>query len=422
MIEKTLKIPPTLKMILIITVCFLLFSVSLLINIYADANSDVLTQRDKIDRMQLDLRNEKLLIETLESERDYWEDRLAVVESYLEERQDLEELARDEYEKALLNVVETVADIEFVEDIKQKWVDRQKEIVPAQNNVNVATKDFDDYEQRLADAKSKYRELLKLLPDEEDILDDLIVTANRAVPTGIYKDGTFQTIMISIILSDGCLVSDTCPNYLELANIYDNSNRYISGDFVEVDTKYTQPIYEMVICEGNCSTDSILQKVGEETITIWQRSKPLFAENTIEWYSYSTIPVMTFVDPDDPTRKKSKQIIIEPSMPEGFDRSLSKSIDTNSTTTWGVDRHINGCTSATIGWNTAGNYTGDELLADTWNYFYDNCSDELTFDTIVETYFPPTVFNDCHSWCEHLKWIESAKEVAKSFFADKVLR
>ena len=404
-----------MKVVLIITFCFFLFALSLLINVYADANSDVIDKRNEIDQMKIDIKNTKAIIETLESEESYWKDRLQIVEDYLEEREELAKLARDDYEVALRNKVQTVEDIEFVEAIKKIWEDRQAEVPPAELNVVHSTTDLENFEQRLADEKSKLRELEKLLPDAEEDIEDLITIANRARPVELY--GSHQSIIISIILSEGCLVSDTCPNYSELADVYDNSNRYISGDFIEVETDKTRPIYELVVCEGNCSTDETLRKVGDETLKIWKRDIPIFGENTIGWYEYSTIPVLTFVDPDDETRTLSKQIIIEPQLPEGFNRNtglqyLGENATNDGTLTYGVDRSLNGCNSAVIGWNPY----GDELLADTWNYFYSNCSTETTFNDTISTYYPQTEFTDCHSWCEHLNWIEKAKIIAKTAF------
>jgi hypothetical protein len=406
-LDTSLKISPTLKMILIITMCFMLFAFAMLINVYADANTDVIDKRNEIDKIKIDIRNQKSLIASLELEEDYWNDRLTVVEDYLEERQNLAEQAKRDYETALKNKVQTVEDIEFIDAVKKLWEDRVNDVKLAQINVDNNTRDLNSYELRLAEAKAKLKALETELPDSEELLEELLVVANRALPKTVY--GTHSAIIISIVLSDGCLVSDTCPNYLELADVYDNSNRYISGDFFEIETGQTRPIYQMIACEGNCSTDETLQKVGDENIKIWKRGLPLYAENTIGWYQYSAIPVLTFVDPDDETRVMSKKIIIEPSLPEGFNRDT---IVVNNTITYGVDRHINGCNNAVIGWNPH----GDELLADTWNYFYNNCGTTTSFNNTVSTYYPPTIFTDCHRWCEHLKWVEEAKLVAKTAF------
>lgn len=393
----------------------MVFSMSMFV-VYGDANSDVINKRNEIDKIKVDIKAKKSVVTTLESEENYWNDRLTVVEDILKQREDLEDDAKQDYEVALRNKVQTVEDIEFIEAIKKTWETTVVNVTIAQVTVTQNKKDLENFEQRLIDARILLRALEKSLPEAEDDIEDLIIIANRALPITVY--GTQRAIIITIILSDTCLVSDTCPTYLDLANVYDNSNRYISGEFFKVDSGYTRPIYSMVECEGNCSSEATLQKVGDEEIMIWKRGLPLYAENTIGWYEYSAIPVLTFVDPDDQTRVVSREIIIEPTLPEGFNRSLGFNKSTNYTITYGVDRYINGCHNAVIGWSPH----GDELLADTWNYFYNKCSVATNFNDTVSTYFPPTEFTDCHRWCEHLKWVAKAKIIAKTFFTDRDLR
>ena len=325
---------------------------------------------------------------------------------------------------------------------------------------------------------------------------------------------------VSIIISKTCQRSDTCPNYKQLADLFDNSNRYVSGDFI-----------------------------FDNSTNTWKRGKPIF-QNDFEMYKYGAIDVITFVDPNELTRQRSKTIYIESSMSviidrgTGLDRSqknqyselnkeqdnleserlnkkyslvqeetllksyenvlhatkntmeqkklyyeqlvangaestetialqknaekayndsvtannnainqynvqkikidkirseldaLQKKISsnakiqssfnvkgafsmTNNTVTYGANRIIDGCTKATIGWNPY----GAKLLADTLDYFRNNCNNisnnsDLDDITSISVYQPPTIFTDCGKWCEHMKWLTDAKIKAKTLHLD----
>ena len=389
------------------SISFLLFACSMYF-VYADANSDVLNKRNEIDVLKNDIINKRNLVNTLESEREYWENRLTDSKNYLEEKEDLEKIAKDLYDSAVSKKVESAEDIEEIERLKTDLTNKQNEVASAQTNVEIAQEDLASFEQRLLNAKNELREMENSLPDEEELLDDLIDIANKAVPARI---GTTNNILISIVLSDTCLISEDCPDYNELAKIYDNSNRHISGDFEYVDSGKTRAVYEFVACEGNCSNEGEVKKVGDEPIMIWQRQQPIFGQATVEWYQNNPIPVITFVDPDDTTRERSKQIIIEPTLPEGFDKVTAME---NNTISYGVDRKIDGCHSAVIGWKPY----GDELLADTWNYFYNNCSEETSMVDTISQYLEPTPFTGCHSHCEYINWVNNAKQMAKEILIE----
>lgn len=326
---------------------------------------------------------------------------------------------------------------------------------------------------------------------------------------------------VSIIVSKTCQRSDRCPSYKELADLFDNSNRYISGDFI-----------------------------FDNDTNSWKRGKPIF-QNDFEIYKYGAIDVVTFVDPNDLTRQRSKLIYIESSMNVIIDRGnnmdrdlrlqyseLIKSQDnleserlnkkftlvseesllesyknkmqtakntmeqkklyyeqlvangaestetialqknaetdynnsvtennnainqynvqkikldklqdeldviqskfssnakiiknnfnvkgsfsmTNNTVTYGANRMIDGCEKATIGWNPY----GAKLLADTLNYFRNNCNttpdtQDYSKITSIEVYQPPTIFKDCSKWCEHMKWLTNAKNLSKNLHLD----
>lgn len=372
------------------------------VNVYADANSDAIAQRNHIDKIQNDISTQKKLIITLESEEPAYEDTVETRQDYLEEREDIAKIARDAYQDRQQITIETVADIEEIEAFKVIWENAQDVVDTARNDLDTANTDLSNHKLKLSDAESLLKELEDELPDAELLMKDLIKKANQAVPK------TSSRILISIILSDTCLVSSDCPTYKELADIYDNSNRDISGDFVQVDSGRTESIYDFIPCEGNCSTNSTMVKVGEKPILIWERDSPIYSTYTVGWYEFSPIPVITFVDPDDQTRQISKMIIIEPSLPEGFDKIKNQ---TSNTFSYGSDRKINGCSGAVIGWNPL----GDDLMVDTWNYFYNNCSEESDIDTTITNIVTSTYLNECFKQCEYLEWLNNAKESAKNY-------
>lgn len=392
----------------------MLFAIGMFfVYVYADANQEVIDKRAEIEKIEEDIDKQEDIIETLESEEERWRGIYEDKQELLEQKNKEVKEAKNNYDVAQ-QTVQTQEDIDEVERLKKILDDLTKQQVTAENNFNTAKKDLDSWNDRLREAKNKLNILIRTLPDAKESLDDLIVIANRDIPDRLF--GNQKGIKISIILSDGCLVSLTCPNYKELADVYDNSDRFISGDFELVDSGKVRSVYEEIPCEGNCSVESTLQKVGEEPIMIWKRQKPLFAENTVEWYEYNLIPVLSFVDPDDQTRIKSKQILIEPNLPTGFDRGMSLAY--NQTLSFGQDRKIYGCSDAVMGWNTVSGISGDELLADTWEYFYNNCSTPVNFlkETTYEKYYEPSHFTDCHLYCEYAKWITKAKELAKDYF------
>ena len=393
------------KIILIMTISFMLFSVGMYF-VYADANSDVINQRNLLDKLETDIRNQEDLVEALEDEEDYWEKRVTDAEDYLDQMEETEKISKDNYDAKSSIKPETQADIDEIERLKDIWETDKTNTEKAQDSLDIARKDLNIWQEKLLDARNKLRDYENKLPDEEEKLDEYRVIANQ-LPKNYQK----KNVMISIILSKTCMISENCPTYEELATMYDNSNRYISGDFIQVDSGYKKPIYDIFTCEGNCNVKESKVKVGEEPVLIWKRDKPLLGEHTVQWYLQSTIPVLTFVDPDDETRQKSKEIIIEPYLPQ-FDLSLEKK---NNTLSYSQDRHIQNCAKATIGWKPY----GDELLADTWNYFYNNCSSDLDFETDYSYYTPPTLFTDCHSYCEYLKWVEKAKIIAREYSIGK---
>jgi hypothetical protein len=408
--EVNWKIGKNTKMVLFIVGSFLLFSLSIAVNVYADANSDAIDQRNKIDQIKLDISAQKALIITIEDEEIYWEDQVELRNDRLEDLEKLAKTAKNNYEVRQQITIEDVDDINEIEALKVIWENAQDLVDTARTELGTGNNDLDTRTLKLSDAEAKLKELEDSLPIAEEYMIELIKLANQAV------DSTSSRILISIILSDTCLASNDCPTYKQLADVYDNSNRDISGNFIQVDSGKTTSVYKFVECTGNCSTEGTTVKVGEEPLLVWKRDSPVYSTNTVGWYELSIIPVVTFVDPDDATRKKSKVIIIEPSLPAGFDKFNAMN---NNTLTFGSDRKIDGCSSAIIGWNPH----GEDLVADTWNFFYNNCAEESTIDTTITNYFTPTNFNECFTQCEYMKWIANAKESAKNYLlGEKELR
>ena len=184
---------------------------------------------------------------------------------------------------------------------------------------------------------------------------------------------------ISIILSDTCLRSKICPNYKELADKLDNSNRELSGDFYQ-------------------------DKKG-----FWKRDKPMM-RGSYEFYNNDLSPKTIFVDPDDYTRTRTKLIIIESQIPIYLDKE-SKQIS-NATHITYHNRKIISCQSATIGWKQG----GYDLLLDTVNYFMSDCTSPLKFSDTKVTYKPMIIKDKCTKNCKYQKWLEDAKLKSKTKF------
>ena len=96
--EVNWKIGKNTKMVLFIVGSFLLFSLSIAVNVYADANSDAIDQRNKIDQIKLDISAQKALIITIEDEEIYWEDQVELRNDRLEDLEKLAKTAKNNYE------------------------------------------------------------------------------------------------------------------------------------------------------------------------------------------------------------------------------------------------------------------------------------------------------------------------------------
>lgn len=195
---------------------------------------------------------------------------------------------------------------------------------------------------------------------------------------------------ISVILSEVCKVSTKCPSMKYLADAYDNSNRYLSGDFIN--------------------------STGE-----WKRTEPKYT-NVFELYRQSNNYLMIFVDPDDYTRTRTKNIYIEPEIYDYFNRGdgdiKMKSV-TSPNGTKVFERVVrqdfqisDGCNTARMGW--AGN--GEKLFANLVAYFYSGCTRDIgQNNTKIETK-KATEFTDCGPSCQYQNWLKNATEQSKKGF------
>lgn len=179
--------------------------------------------------------------------------------------------------------------------------------------------------------------------------------------------GATEPIFISIRTSETCQLSGTCPTYKELADTYDNSNRYLSGDFF----------------------------FDNETQT-WKRDKPaIYKSFSVYKTLRENIFWMVFVNPDDYTWDRTKTIFIES---EYMRPDKGHKIEANTLYQF-EGREIDGCDYAIIGWKN----NGTELLLDTLNYFYSDCKVPLEIDHRKEVFFNSTIFPDCDKECFELR-------------------
>ena len=170
---------------------------------------------------------------------------------------------------------------------------------------------------------------------------------------------------ISIQISKSCQISGTCPTYKELAEMYDNSDKYLSGDFY------------------------FNNQTG-----LWERGEPPIF-NSFEYYRFMNLPWIVFVDPDDYTWDRSKQIVIHSELVYLDPRDTFK----NQILTHYVGLKMDGCSSAQIGWNN----NGSDILIDVLNYFYTKCRGSLNYDPEVNVFINSTIFPDCDRECFHYK-------------------
>lgn len=192
----------------------------------------------------------------------------------------------------------------------------------------------------------------------------------EAESKSITYSGVYDNIYISIRFSKACEISGTCPSYKYLADIYDNSNKYLSGDFF----------------------------FNNETKR-WDREPPVIY-NSFELYKVTIrpTPVVIFVNPDDYAWDHSRQIMIES---EYYRPIAGRAMEENVIYAF-EGREIRQCHTAIIGWTTL---NGTALLTDTLNYFMSDCKEPLEFIDEKEIFMNSTIFPDCDKDCFHLRYL-----------------
>jgi hypothetical protein len=178
---------------------------------------------------------------------------------------------------------------------------------------------------------------------------------------------------ISIRVTQSCQRVDYCPSIIDLAEQYDNSDKWYSGDFYQ-----------------------------DEKTKMWKREPPQIF-NVFETYKLRNgITWMVFVEPDTYTWINTKQITIHPHI--SIYKKPGEAI---------VDRVIRQyknmeyepCAYANIGWldKETNEIVGDKLLLDVLNHFMSSCKEPIQYNPTIEVFLGSTIFEDCDQTCFQLK-------------------
>ncbi len=189
---------------------------------------------------------------------------------------------------------------------------------------------------------------------------------------------TLGSHSIGVVLSKTCLtilsanLSTTCPSY-EVLRQLDNSNLYMSGDFVYKNN-------------------------------ILQREEPKF-KNSWNYYAYDESDTWRiFVDPPREYLSRIKLITIENNFDVYIDRADRKII--NNTVIEYHDRYINNCWASTVNsdyWET--------LIPDTIFYMRNGCKGFTSFTERVEIYLEPTEQDYTTSYkYQYDQWLKNVTE------------
>ena len=189
---------------------------------------------------------------------------------------------------------------------------------------------------------------------------------------------------ISIRLSTSCkqdMPTIYCPSVIDLANTWDNSNRYLSGDFY-----------------------------FDNATGQWKRTPPI-VPNIFETYKFNKMSWVLWVEPDHYTWINSKQITIHPSLTY-IDR---KDIIEDRTRIEYVGLKFERCATAQIGWAN----NGSAILLDVLNHYMSNCVEKVQYDPRQEIFINSTIFADCDLFC--LKQLELTKLELKAQYQTDLL-
>jgi len=187
---------------------------------------------------------------------------------------------------------------------------------------------------------------------------------------------------ISIRVSESCKGVTYCPTIKELADQYDNSDRYYSGEFY-----------------------------FDNSTNEWKRHYPII-KNVFELYKLRNgFSWMVFVDPDDYTWKNTKQITIHPHYSNT--KSGDKIVDNVRIEYKNLDYEP--CAYAHIGWmdKAESRIHGDEILLDVLNHFMSSCRESIEYNPRIEIFINSTIWPDCDRECFELKRLD--KQEMKAF-------
>jgi len=233
-----------------------------------------------------------------------------------------------------------------------------------------------------------------ILATNKTIIEQINQTTGEPISTSEFinqakEKNNNKAVYISVILSEVCKLSLKCPSIKYLADSYDNSNRYLSGDFVN--------------------------NTGE-----WKRTNPKYT-NVFELYRQSNNYLMIFVDPDDYTRQRSKNIFIEPELNEYFNRGQgdmqvkTKTLGNGTKIferTMREDFQISNCQVARMGWAN----NGEKLFSNIVAHFYSGCTRDIGQNNTKIIKTKATEFTDCGPQCQYLNWLKNATEQSKKGF------
>lgn len=218
------------------------------------------------------------------------------------------------------------------------------------------------------DDKKKDTNCYGIYCDKEDE-DDVIKTTNLQDIIDKIQAKNF----ISIRVTQSCQRVDYCPSIKFLADIYDNSDKWYSGDFYQ-----------------------------DEKTKMWKREPPQIF-NVFETYKLRNgIDWMVFVEPDTYTWKNTKQITIHPHI-SIYKKAGEKIVD--RVILQYKNMEYEPCAYANIGWmdKETNEIVGDKLLLDVLNHFMSSCKEPIEYNPTIEVFLGSTIFEDCDKICFQFK-------------------
>ncbi len=180
------------------------------------------------------------------------------------------------------------------------------------------------------------------------------------------------TTQIGITLSGSCYRSILCPNYTTLAQEFDNTNQFLSGEF--------------------------------DHETGLRKKAPL--RNHFLIYDYARLPIVIGVDPDAQwILRMNYHITLEPSHFAYPDKAKGDSKVINNTISIQEDVWIDSCRNARIHYS---------LLLETMNHLLSKCqqSDDFNYTkTTVRPYIPYAMTD--HKYYNYTVWLAKSMQDCK---------